>query len=124
MLNARFKPRGLVLRTMQGETKVASTAVCDLIVMDMNGENPIRLPKTYTRPMIPVDYGQIPKPETVAKWPHLREIADKLPAYNGVGSVDLLIGSNCPEAMVPLQVVTGDGNAPFAVRYKHGWTVI
>ena len=39
-------------------------------------------------------------------------------------SIGMLIGSNCPKALQPLNVVlTIHERGPFAVLYKHGWTV-
>ena len=37
--------------------------------------------------------------------------------------IGLLIGSNCPRALEPLEVIPADGEGPFAVRYCHGWTL-
>ncbi|XP_068250223.1 uncharacterized protein [Palaemon carinicauda] len=37
--------------------------------------------------------------------------------------IGILIDSNCPTALQPLEVVPTSGYGPFAVRYLHGWTV-
>ena len=54
---------------------------------------------------------------------HLKEIASDILAYDPDLEIGLLIGSNCPSALVPLSVVPNQGDGPFAIRLKHGWTV-
>ncbi|XP_071103398.1 uncharacterized protein [Haliotis cracherodii] len=50
-------------------------------------------------------------------------MADKLPKYLPHLDIGLLIGSNCPLALQPQQVIPSQGEGPFAVLYRHGWTV-
>ena len=111
----------LQLGTLHGQSVVYSSIVKELVVTDLHGGNPIKLPTTYTREEIPVAPEQIP--ELVSRILHLREIANEIPSYDLELDVGLLIGSNCPNALVPLQVVPKDGQGPFAVRLNHGWTV-
>ena len=77
----------------------------------------------YPRDEIPVDRDQIPTPEIVRRLDNLEEIANEIPAYDSSVDIGLLIGSNCPAALVPLSVVPNKGDGPYAVRLKHGWTV-
>ena len=65
---------------------------------------------------------QIPTPEIVSCIEQLKEIASEIPAYDPELEIGLLIGSNCPNALVPLSV-PNEGDDPFALRLKHGWTV-
>jgi hypothetical protein len=44
-----------------------STVLNELIVSDLQDENSIVMPKTYTRDRIPVDRQQIPTPEVVTE---------------------------------------------------------
>ena len=90
---------------------------------DPNGANPIELPRTYTTNEIPVQHEQIPTREIVDHIDHLKEIAGEIPLYDQELDTGLLIGSNCPTALVPLKVVPNEGDGPFAVRLHHGWTV-
>ena len=113
----------LQLGTMHGHSLVESTVVEDLVITDLNGKCPIKLPRAYTRDEIPVDRDQIPTPEIVRCLDHLEEIANEIPAYDSSVDIGLLIGSSCPAALVPLSVVPNKGDGPYAVRLKHGWTV-
>ena len=108
---------------MHGQSVVESAIVKDLIVTDLEGKTPVELPRAYTRQEIPADHKQIPTSDIVARIEHLKEIAGKIPAYNPELEIGLLIGSNCPKALVPLKVLPNDGDGPFALRLNHGWTV-
>ena len=108
---------------MHGQSLVESIVVKDLIVTDPDRRNPIALPRAYTRDGIPVNHDQIPAPEIVSRLEHLKEIANEILAYERDLDIGLLIGSNCPAALVPLEVVPNMGNGPFALKLNHGWTV-
>ena len=108
---------------MHGQSLVESIVVKDLIVTDPDGRNPIALLRAYTRDEIPVNHDQIPTPEIVSRLEHLKEIANEIPAYERDLDIGVLIGSNCPAALVPLEVVPNMGNGPFALKLNHGWTV-
>ncbi|XP_048246131.1 uncharacterized protein LOC125377268 [Haliotis rufescens] len=113
----------LKLRTMHGLHVVSTHVVEGLVVSDHNGDNAVTLPRTFTREEIPVSHSQIPNPDILKKWPHLCAMADKLPKYLPHLDIGLLIGSNCPLALQPQQVIPSQGEGPLAVLYRHGWTV-
>ncbi|XP_067660612.1 uncharacterized protein [Haliotis asinina] len=122
-LGAKSTKSMLKLRTMHGVSEVRTSAVEDLIISDITEENAILLPRTFTKEEIPVGHSQIPNPDVLLTFPHLSDMANKLPQYQPDLDIGLLIGSNCPLAMQPQEVIPSQGNGPFAVRYKHGWTV-
>ena len=113
----------LQLATMHGESQVESTILDNLIVTSLDDENPIELPRSYTRDEIPADHHQIPTPSIINQWTHLSEVAKKIPEFEPHLEIGLLIGSNCPSALEPLEVVPCQGDGPFALRLRHGWTV-
>ena len=113
----------LQLGTMHGQSQVQSMALSNLVVTDVEGKNPIELPRTYTREKIPADYEQISTPKLFSQWEHLSEIAQNIPQFQPGLEIGLLIGTNCPVSLEPLQVVPSQGNGPFALRLRHGWTV-
>jgi len=59
----------------------------------------------------------------LSDFPHLQNIASKLPQYMPELEVGLLIGSNVPRALEPLEVFPAQGDGPYAVRMRHGWTI-
>ena len=111
------------LGTMHGQSLVDSAIVKDLVVTDLKDKNPVELPRAYTRQEIPADTEHISTPEIVSRIEHLKEIASEIPAYDPELEIGLLIGSNCPNALIPLSVVPNEGDGPFALQLKHGWQV-
>ena len=122
-LGAHGQKTTLQLRTMHGSTHGESTIVDDLIVMDMDGKNPINLPRCFTQKEIPMESRNVPRPETLSHWNSLKEATENMPEFIPNLSVGLLIGNNCPRAMQPLKVIPSEGEGPFAVLYPHGWTI-
>ena len=111
------------LGTMHGQSLVDSAIVKDVVVTDLNGKNPVELPRAYTRQEIPANTEQIPTPAIVSRIEHLKEIAFEILAYDPELEIGLLIGSNCPNALILLSVVPNEGAAPFTLQLKHSWTV-
>ncbi|CAB4030180.1 Hypothetical predicted protein [Paramuricea clavata] len=72
---------------------------------------------------IPVSHKQNPTPEVLANWKHLEEVSKEVPTYNPEIEIGLLIGSNCPVALEPQRIVPSDGEGPFAIQLRHGWTI-
>ena len=114
----------LKLNTMHGSEVVPTRKVGGLIVQRMDGEVHIELPKTYSRNKIPSRRNEIPRPESAAKWPHLSHLANKIYPYQEDLQVGLLIGSNCPNAIKPKQVIPGRSSDPYAIRTLLGWGII
>ncbi|XP_042228057.1 uncharacterized protein LOC121870340 [Homarus americanus] len=56
----------------------------------------------------------------ISRWTHLRGVEFPEPRSN---SMELLIGQNVPQALVPLEVRAGRERMPFTVRTPLGWTV-
>ncbi|KAK3730096.1 hypothetical protein QZH41_003649 [Actinostola sp. cb2023] len=82
-----------------------------------------KVARCYTRHEIPVSQEQIPTPKVVSKFDNLRTISKKIPELIPDVDVGVLIGSNCPLALEPLEVLPSGGKGPFAMRLRHGWTV-
>ncbi|CAB3984748.1 Hypothetical predicted protein [Paramuricea clavata] len=113
----------LQLGTMLGRNLVDSTIVEDLVVTDMKDLNAVEITRLYTRTEIPVTDRQIPTPGMVQRWQHHHEIAKLIPEFQPDLEIGLLIGSNCPAALEPLEVVPSRGEGPLAMRLRHGWTL-
>ena len=76
----------------------------DLVVSDYDDQFPIELPTVFTKSEIPANHDQIPKSDVIQDWPHLHQIAKKIPIYHPKLDIGLLIGSNCPKTLQPLKV--------------------
>ena len=114
----------LELSTMTGKSIIESTAVEGLVIQPLREDDVIKLPTTYSRPEIPCSKGSIPKKDTAVKWKHLEAIADKMPTFFQDAPVALLLGTNCPRAIKPLEVVCGQDEEPWAIRTYLGWGIV
>ena len=63
----------------------------------------------------------MPRISGVKQWAQLRDI--EWPEEEVEGKVELLIEQNHPEALIPLQTITGPPGAPYATRTCLGWTI-
>ncbi|XP_039902265.1 uncharacterized protein LOC120742861 [Simochromis diagramma] len=123
-LNAMLEPVKLKISTITSKTKVVSSSkLKDLQVRGIYSETRIKLPTSYTRDYIPANRSHIPTNKTAENWSHLKhlskEMAPKLDCEVGP-----LIGYNCPQALLPLAVVSGDRDQPFAQKALLGWSII
>ncbi|XP_073766183.1 uncharacterized protein isoform X2 [Danio rerio] len=123
-LNVKKEAVQLKLATMASKiTVVPCFKMKGLQVRGFYSKTRIPLPTTYSREFVPASKDHIPTPQTARVWPHLEHIADVLAPRQGC-DVGLLIGYNCPQALLPREVVAGEGNQPFAQRTDLGWSVI
>ena len=117
-------PVKLRLSTMSATDElIDSSKVAGLRIHGIRNDIDISLPTTYTRDVMPVDRSHIPRPETVSQWPHLQNIASQLPPMLDC-EVGLLIGYDCPRALVPREVVPHPDAGPYAQRTDLGWGVV
>jgi len=89
-------------------------------VSGASGRRKILLPKAYALEAFPVLTDSIAISNDVSKWEHLRGIS--VPRA-GKLQVDLLIGQDVPQAVVPVEMRCGQDGEPFAVRTSLGWTI-
>ena len=122
-LKAKYEDSVLKLQTLHGIKHVSTSIVQNLEVLDLHDRNVVKLPKCYTRQEIPVDHSQIPKRELFEHFPHLAEVAKEIAPYFEYLGIGLLTGTNCPIGLQPLRVIPVNGDGPYAVLHKHGWTV-
>lgn len=114
----------LKLSTMVSKsTVVPCQKIIGLKVRGFYSDKKISLPVTYSREFIPANRTHIPTPKTARVWPHLMHIAEKI-APKQVCDIGLLIGYNCPQALLPREIVSGKENQPFAQRTDLGWSIV
>ena len=88
-----------------------------------DGSDKIQLPVVFSQDHIPAGNDSIPSYKVAEKWPYLRSVVNQLMPKSSCG-VGLLIGYNCPQALVPREVVPPVDNGPFAQRTDLGWGII
>lgn len=94
-----------------------------LQVRGINSDTKIKLPTTYTRDYIPSNRSHIPTSATARAWPHLEHLADEMSPELDC-EIGLLIGYNCPQALLPRDVIMGDEDQPYVQRSALGWSII
>ncbi|KAK3717695.1 hypothetical protein QZH41_001099 [Actinostola sp. cb2023] len=123
-LKAEGNNTKILVGTVNGRALHDTKVITGLKVSDLDDKQVIELPRTYTRDEIPASESNIPQRELVRNWQHLKKIADCIPDRLQDSRVGLLIGTNCPKAMEPKDVVPCPGNGPYAVLTFAGWTVV
>lgn len=112
----------LRLNTMTAKNElVPSQAIGGLRVRPLDSRNFVKLPLTHSTDNLSISPATIPTPDIAASHSHLRVIADKLHPLQKNVQAGLLLGYDCPEALMPIDIITG---TPFAVRTPLGWSVI
>ncbi|KAK3739697.1 hypothetical protein QZH41_004055, partial [Actinostola sp. cb2023] len=123
-LKAEGNNTKILVGTVNGRALHDTKVITGLKVSDLDDKQVIELPRTFTRDEIPASESNIPQRELVRNWQHLKKIADCIPDRLQDSRVGLLIGTNCPKAMEPKDVVPCPGNGPYAVLTFAGWTVV
>ncbi|XP_068734645.1 uncharacterized protein [Montipora capricornis] len=98
---------------------VDSYLIRDLVVSDLDENHFVHLPTLYIRPKTPVSKEDIPTQEEVAQWPHLGGLF--IPQIDA--DIGLLIASDVPEALDPVEVKHSQNGGPYATRTCMGWAV-
>ena len=83
---------------------------------DLDENHFVHLPTLYNRPEIPVSKNDIPT-QDVDQWPHLDGVFIPLV----VAEIELLIASDVPKALDPLEVKHSQNGGPYATRTRMGW---
>lgn len=123
-VTGRCTPVRLKLATMTSSSCLVDTyAVSELMVRGISSSKRIKIPTSYTRDFIPYEQSQVPTRETTNAWPHLKGITDEMAALQGCG-VGILIGYNCPQALIPRETITGRDDEPYAIKTDLGWSIV
>ncbi|XP_064635262.1 uncharacterized protein LOC135492633 [Lineus longissimus] len=107
------------LTTLENDRKPVTTFEYKLEVTDPHEKETIALPKVFTRPTLNINQGVV-VPKDLEDWGHLQDL--DLPVVDS-HRIELLIGQDVPEALIPLEVKRGEIGAPYAIRTALGWTL-
>lgn len=114
----------LLLSTMVSRNQSIDTKRFEgLVIRGFDNSIKIQLPVTFSRNMIPANRSHVPTPEMASKWSHLRRIASELPPLQDC-EIGLLIGYNCPKALLPREVIPPVNNGPYGQRTDIGWGIV
>ena len=111
----------LSLTTLEkSDSLFSSTVLQQLEISDINQTSFIKISTVYSRPSLPINPDNLVSPADLVGYPHLEGINVTKATSKEVG---LLIGQNCPEALIPKQVITGGRLEPWASLTPLGWAV-
>ena len=120
LLGATGRPETMRLTTLEKADSQSQVSVLSLTVTDPSGDGRVELPRVYSRADLHLSSNNLVSQGEVEQWPHLRD----LPLHHAdIEEVTLLIGQDCPEALIPLTTVPGARGEPYAIRTRLGWTV-
>src|SRR5215469_10744214 len=112
--------KNLNLTTIKGNEQVLMTVLNNIEIRDIYGYNKENINTIFCKKEWPFDVRDVPTQRDIYNFPHLRNIP-----FNFVNKrVGILIGVNHAHILKPLEVVEGYYNQPYAIRYKHGWSLI
>ena len=110
----------MMLSTLGNEHNVVSTTIVNLEVCNLDKSVILGLPEVFTKDSLPINLSNRARLQDIRSWPHLKDIV--LPEVS-VDDVGLLIGQDCPEALVPEEIRRGEAGSPYAVKTALGWMV-
>ena len=95
-----------------------STKVVNFILYSLDGSKSLTMYNVFVVEEVPYTYSPC---RDLSIYPHLSDIP--ISPVHPPAKVDLLIGQDNSEALVPLQVLRGNPGDPFTVLTKLGWTL-
>ena len=95
-----------------------STKVVNFILYSLDGNKSLTMSNVFVVEEVPYTYSPC---RDLSMYPHLSDVPIS-PVYPPA-KVDILIGQDNSEALVPLHVLKGNPGNPFAVLTKFGWTL-
>lgn len=114
----------LSLSTMHSENYLFTSQKLEGVqVRGFRSKEKIDLPSVYTRDLMPANRAHIPTPEMASRWPQLQVIKDQIEPLQSC-EIGLLIGYNCPRALVPREVIVTSDNGPYGQRTDLGWSIV
>lgn len=118
-LGAPRRKETLELTTLSGN-EVLETTVVHLRASDLAEQSTVDLHRVYTRPVLGVGLTSFVSIEELRKWDHFNGI--EIPDIDA-GEVHMIIGNDIPEALMPLDVRSGQPGEPYATRTPFGWAI-
>ncbi|GFR68091.1 Gag-pol fusion polyprotein [Elysia marginata] len=120
-LHFSSKDTALRLTTMTSkDTLVPCKKFSGLHVRSVFSGEHFNLPPAYSRDHLSFDSSHIPTKETVKDHAHLRHLYQSMTSLPD-STTGLLIGFDCPEALMPINVVQGQ---PYTVENKLRWSAV
>ena len=104
--------------TVDTPCMTTSTKVVNFILYSLDGSKSLTMSNVFVVEEVPYTYSPC---RDLSIYPHLSDIP--ISPVHPPAKVDILIGQDNSEALVPLQVLKGNPGDPFSVLTKFGWTL-
>ena len=120
-LGAKGKIHQTELTTITQTRMLIKSTMVTLLVSDIDDHEEIRtIADVAVRPSLNIDLSGLANRIDLDQWPHLSDITipDVL-----TDQVHLLIGQDCSDLLIPIDVRRGRPGEPFAVKTTLGWAV-
>ena len=104
--------------TVDTPCMTTSTKVVNFVLYSLDGTESLSMSNVFVVEEVPYTYSPC---RDLSVYPHLSDIP--ISPVHPPAKVDLLIGQDNSEALVPLQVLKGNPGDPFSVLTKFGWTL-
>ena len=104
--------------TVNTPCMTTSTKVVNFILYSLDGSKSLTMSNVFVVEEVPYTYSHC---RDLSIYPHLSDIS--ISPVHPPAKVDILIGQDSSEALVPLQVLKGNPGDPFSALTKFGWTL-
>ena len=104
--------------TVNTPCMTTSTKVVNFILYSLDGTESLSMSNVFVVEEVPYTYSHC---RDLSIYPHLSDIL--ISPVHPPAKVDILIGQDNSDALVPLQVLKGNPGDPFSVLTKFGWTL-
>ena len=104
--------------TVDAPCITTSTKVVSFVLYSLDGTESLSMSNVFVVEEVPYTYSPC---RDLSVYPHLSDIP--ISPVHPPAKVDLLIGQDNSDALVPLQVLKGNPGDPFSVLTKFGWTL-
>ena len=120
-LGAKGKVHQTEVTTITQSRMPIKSTLITLLVSDVSEEEEPRLIRNVAvRPSLNIDLSGLANRCDLDQWPHLKDISiDDIRA----DQVHLLIGQDCSDLLIPIDVRRGQPGEPFAVKTVLGWAI-
>ncbi|PIK56464.1 hypothetical protein BSL78_06627 [Apostichopus japonicus] len=122
--NLRCNTVPYTLRTCSGTKETTGRAASNLFIESLDGSVKLRLPTVRECELIPDDRKEIPSPAVARHHPHLKQIADKIPAVDPDVPILLLLGRDILRVHKVRDQINGSHDAPYAQCLDLGWVIV
>ena len=119
-IQVESKPVTYNISTVSSSGSLNHGQEVNLLVQAKNGGGKVNLRRVWSVKKLPISTKSAAKPEDIKKLPYLADLA--VPKID-TSDVMLLIGTDSPDAHIPLEVRSGESQQPYAVRTRLGWSV-